>query len=376
MDNKKIRIYDNNRNSSISLKSAFVDDYMKDANEAQLKVYLYLLRSMGSGRDTSITSMADAFNFSERDIIRALEYWNGLGLITLRYEENGELSEISFSGDEDPRPCVSAGAEPDGKSGGGKTSSHKPADAIRENREDQADQEDRQDFSAPPARKTAEEPVVFYPRSQLSDFSNQEDVKDLIFMTEQYIGHPLNSPDLTSIIFIYDKLSFTVELIEYLIGYCVENGHTSMRYIQKVAIDWKEKGIDSVSAARTEVKTLRKDYYSILRAFGISGRDPVRNEQESIRRWIKEYGFSLDIILEAVDRTMRQASKPSFEYCESILRSWYNKGIRHKKDIVKADRDHSLNRSGRNPAARSDRFHNFTERRYDYEELENKLLKN
>lgn len=35
----------------------------------------------------------------------------------------------------------------------------------------------------------------------------------------------------------------SAELIEYLIEYCVENGHKSMHYINKVALSWHEENI-------------------------------------------------------------------------------------------------------------------------------------
>ena len=38
----------------------------------------------------------------------------------------------------------------------------------------------------------------------------------------------------------------SAELIEYLIEYCVENGHKSMHYIRKVALSWNEQKIDRI----------------------------------------------------------------------------------------------------------------------------------
>ena len=53
----------------------FIDEYMKDANDAQLKVYLYLLRMMSANLATSVSEIADKFNHTEKDVIRALKYW-------------------------------------------------------------------------------------------------------------------------------------------------------------------------------------------------------------------------------------------------------------------------------------------------------------
>mgnify|MGYP000110404848 FL=1 len=57
----------------------FIDEYMKDANDAQIKVYLYLLRMMTAGLTTSVSDIADKFNHTEKDVLRALKYWEKAG---------------------------------------------------------------------------------------------------------------------------------------------------------------------------------------------------------------------------------------------------------------------------------------------------------
>ena len=39
-----------------SVSNVFIDYYMKEANDAQIKVYLYLLRNVASNRRISISS--------------------------------------------------------------------------------------------------------------------------------------------------------------------------------------------------------------------------------------------------------------------------------------------------------------------------------
>ena len=57
---------------STLISNLFIDKYMKDANDAQLKVYLYLLRMMNAGRTTSIPDMADQFNHTESNALAPL----------------------------------------------------------------------------------------------------------------------------------------------------------------------------------------------------------------------------------------------------------------------------------------------------------------
>ena len=71
----RLTIYTDESVDSTVVPNLFIDEYMKEANDAQLKVYLYLLRMMNAHQATSVSDIADKFNHTEKDIIRALKYW-------------------------------------------------------------------------------------------------------------------------------------------------------------------------------------------------------------------------------------------------------------------------------------------------------------
>ena len=64
---------------------------MPGANGEFVKLYLYLLRCAGTGRELSISSIADFFDHTEKDVRRALSYWEKLKLLKLRYDEDGGI---------------------------------------------------------------------------------------------------------------------------------------------------------------------------------------------------------------------------------------------------------------------------------------------
>ena len=66
----------------------------------------------------------------------------------------------------------------------------------------------------------------------------------------------------------------SADLIEYLIEYCVENGHKSMHYIRAVALSWDSQNIRTVEEAKANTVQYHKNYYSVLKAYGIGGRLP------------------------------------------------------------------------------------------------------
>ena len=79
-------IYSDSGSDSTMVSNLFIDEYMKSANDAQIKVYLYLLRVMGAHRPTSVSDMADRFNHTEKDVIRSLRYWEKKGLLNLTFD--------------------------------------------------------------------------------------------------------------------------------------------------------------------------------------------------------------------------------------------------------------------------------------------------
>ena len=84
----RFTIYQDNYDDTTVVSNLFIDEYMKDANDAQLKVYLYLLRMMSARIPTSVSDIADKFNHTEKDVMRALKYWEKNRLLSLEYDDS------------------------------------------------------------------------------------------------------------------------------------------------------------------------------------------------------------------------------------------------------------------------------------------------
>ena len=210
-------------------------------------------------------------------------------------------------------------------------------------------------------------------------------------MAEQYLGKTLSATDMKTITYFYDELGMSTDLIEYLIEYCVENGHKSMHYIQKVALSWADRKIRTPEEAKQSAAFYSKSCYGVLKAFGITGRSPAASELAYIQRWSGEYGFSDELILEACNRTMNSIHQPSFDYAESILKSWLEGGAKNRKDVEALDlayqkeklerqekrQGRSASSSAETPKPARNRFNNFEGRTYeDMEDLTRRLIQN
>ena len=115
-----------------------------------------------------------------------------------------------------------------------------------------------------------------------------------------------------------------------------------------------------------------------MKAFGISGRNLVASETEMIDKWKNVYEFSSEIILEGCKRTMQSIHQPSFEYTDRILSNWKKANISSLDDIAKFDdafqKKKSTSASSQTSSANKNKFNNFSQRSYDYDELEKMLL--
>lgn len=381
------------------LSNRFIDNFMPRANGEFVKVYIYLLRAVSSSPSSfSLEHMADRLFCTERDIFRALKYWEGEKILSLTYTTDRQLSGITLL-----EPFADAG--------------HMESSASSENIFSTAGTS-----SSPVSAQMAagiSQPVALtgsapknvslsssnsavsggtsselstsadYIRSltpdHISELKQNEEVSQLLYIAEQYLAKTLTPTEMHKIFFFYDELHMSADLIEYLVEYCVSRGRKSMRYIETVALAWTRDGVTTVEMARDASSRFSKDYYTILKAMGISGRNPVENEISYIDTWRKTYGFDLELIQEACSRTVLSTGQPSFQYADKILSGWKKKNVHTLEDVRLLDAEHKKRQlekavsRKKQPAAQSqsnNRFNNFHQRDYDFTEYEKRLLNN
>lgn len=334
----------NSMMSTTSLSNIFIDEYLADANDAQIKVYLYLLRMMCAGTATSVADLADKFNYTEKDVERALSYWEELGLIGLELDSAGQLVGIHM---QDILPKRAAKV----------TSLHSVRLSSTEEHEPK--------YS-----------VVKKPRKKAQHKENPQ----ILFVAEQYFGRTLNPSEVRTIYYIQDELEFSEDLLDYLLQHCASAGKKDFDYVRKVAMNWHEKGITTSQQASLE-SSANRAAYQIMKELGMQNA-PTPAELQFFDRWQNEYGFSLKIITEACRRTVLQTQVKRIQYCEGILRSWFKGGVKTIEDINKVDSDFGRETAKKEIAKKADnirtntRFHQFTQNDYDLSSLEQQLLDN
>ena len=282
-----ITLYNDQPAFATFVPNIFIDEYMTQANGEYVKIYLYLLRNLNqSAQNVSLSAIADHFDCTERDILRALKYWEKLRLFRLEFDEEQNLAGIRVLNAQSATALSMPSAFPAADTQG------KGTVAPTEKRSETTSVTDRFIQAADSGRHT-------YTMDEMRVFASRENVRELIFITEQYLGRTLTQSDLNTIFFWYDELKLSTEVIEVIIENCVAKGKTSLHYMQKVAEDFAARNIRTVEEAKAAMNQGSSLYYSVMKAFGIRGRNLVPAEQDFLNQWSDRMGFSTEIIVEA-----------------------------------------------------------------------------
>ena len=397
--------------SFTTVSDIFIDQYMPKANGEFVKVYLYLLRATGSGAGiATISEIADHFSNTEADIIRALNYWASEGILQVQTGADGQiiginLCSLSVSGMQAAQSNIqSAVADNAAQNNLQNSVVNNAAQNILQNsvvnnaaqnistvntRMHDSVVEKLKSQTPDKAASSQKE----YTLDEIKEFTKNPDISELFFIIETYLKHTLSSTDTNMVLYWLDELHFSTDLVEYLVEYCITKGHSSLRYMNKVALGWADAGIKTVDQAKDDAAAHSQIYYSVMKALGITGRNLVDSEVSLINKWVGEYGFDIELVKAACSKTISAIQKPSFEYTDSILANWRKKDVHTLKDVEVLDANfakankasatgssqstNATNGSSNpksNNSSSKNKFNNFNQRNNDYDKLEKLFL--
>lgn len=312
-------VFNNKNNKFTFVSNVFIDKYMPKARGEYVKIYLLGLKYMLNGEfGASSSIIASNLNLLESDVLNAWIYWNEVGVIKLIQMDNNGNYTIEFL-----------------------------------------------DLTV------SEENSEINLLEQLDNNSIKEMLQDI----EKFLGRPLSSKEMTMYLSWQKDFNFSPEIILLLIQYCVSKGKTDCRYIEKIAISWHDKNIRNIEDAQTFIKQ-REDKWvkikKILTYLGMQNNEVMKPQQDLITKWINTYKFPLEIIYRACDICFQRINKADFKYIDGILNSWFKDGISSLEDIEKNRKKTQSYYKGKTVSKGS--FGNYEQRKYDFGELEKKLL--
>ena len=263
--------------SAFTLPVSIVDSHLNFAKSEHIKVILYIFRNFAEGID--VNTISNNLSISEYEVKEALLYWADADILisenTVKAPQKMTLKTV--------------------------TKSEKP---------------DRVDV----AKRGAADLKIRY----------------LLNETQMKLGRNLKTNETSTLVWLYEDEGLDVSIILLIVQYAVTHGKANIRFIEQTAIDWINKGIDSMSDAEEELRVLAEEeqaWKTVSSCFGIEKRKPSANEKEKSHLWIFEWKISKEMLVSAYDECVNAKSKFSFAYVAKIIERWHNEGY-NPNDVV------------------------------------------
>ena len=287
-------------NSVFAVPCSLVDQHIKLAGAAQLKVLLWVLRHAGEPFQTE--DIASALNMHPADVHDSMQYWVETGFIMQSQETflPGGLAQSSPA--EMPQNTKSA-----------VVTSNAPMSPISPVR------------SRPLSRP--QQPDNLFVAKRIQDDS---DIASMMQEAQMILGKTISNGDCATLLMLHDNDGLPVDVILMLLQYAVSIGKPSMKYIEKTGIAWAEEEIDTHEKAERKLRLLgdmQKAWRTVESVIGIDHRSPSTKEAEAADRWVNQWSFSSTMIRLAYERCVDAKGKYISGYMDSILKRWNQEGI-------------------------------------------------
>ena len=293
-----IKIESDSSTFSTPISNRFIDEYLPSANPAYVTVYILLYRHTFHKENIDTQYVSSKLNLLESDVVNALKYWEQRGLLKLTSSSDSFLIEFLEVKSTDENNT----SQPETKINSEQLEKITPLLL-----------ETKPDYSL--------EEINMY-------MGNSEEVRNMIAFSGRCLGKHLNYNDIKTIYSFYDWLRLPFDVIYFLLEYCcLDLEQRSLRYIEKVALDWHDNNIETTEQAKKHVMQYSQ-YRKILKIVGMPNIDPTPLQIKFMQTWINEFKMSIDLIVEASNKTIDAIGKPSFNYTNKILKEWNEKDIK------------------------------------------------
>lgn len=259
--------FEDTRMQTVAVPARVVDGLIGIATAAQLKVLLFLLRYDKLAHDSA--SIASFCNLKEEEVDAAVDFWIKERVFA---KEQGKLRLVS---------------------------------AVK---------------TVQPKELPRVQPTIVLEETD-------EDFRGLIGEVQRISGKMINSTMVSLLYNMSQNLHFSNEMILQLVAYCISIDKFTYRYLETVAVDWYDSGINTFELAEEKIRTLennRKLELRLARAFGIATAFSAK-QKEAIAQW-NGWGLTEELILEAYNRCMDNKGQMSFAYIGKILEEWNKMG--------------------------------------------------
>jgi len=207
---------------------------------------------------------------------------------------------------------------------------------------------DNIDAGSPETPSHQSNPIYQEPKQYTEHDIKQElkpgsDFSIVVDETQRKLGKILSPDDLLRLFGIYDHLRLPPEVILQLITHCINESRVTgdgraptVRYIEKAAYTWEREGVFTLDKAEEYLKNLEAKKSArgeIKRVLHIRDREFSATEKRYVDDWIS-MDFKPDALAIAYDRTVVKTGKLTWAYMDTIVKSWYNKGLHTAEQVI------------------------------------------
>lgn len=178
-------------------------------------------------------------------------------------------------------------------------------------------------------------------------------IKSMLDLIQERMGALLPFEDVAALFSLYDFVGLPPDVIVMLVEFCLQNGKRSLRYMEKVAVDWATRGITSVGAAEEYIMecerrgTLEGRVRALL---GMGKRALSKKERDMIEQWAA--GAVTDELLQAAyERAADATGDPTLAYMNRILSDWREKGFKTAQEALGEKKPPAARKGGRGKSA-------------------------
>lgn len=211
--------------------------------------------------------------------------------------------------------------------------------------------------------------------------SVNKEIDYLFHEAERILDKILSPSDFELIYSFVDWLGLPVEVVIMLLRFAVSRGKTGKRYLETVAIDWADKGIDTYESAEEYIREIElrlSNEGKVRGILGIYDRALTQTEKKYIKLWTFDKNISSELVAEAYDRTVAATGKLSWAYMNKILMSWLDEGL---KTVDAVRENEALFKLKSSPTkvktnVKKSKFNNYTDtNKPDYSNFAEQILK-
>lgn len=288
-----------------------VDENIRLASVVQLKVMLYLLRHANDS-GLCVQKICDALFYDREDVTDALIFWQERGLVI----KDGQTPVSDSPTAEKAEPVTTVRLQ-------------KAEIETKPSVTEAASSQEKKALPSLDIPRPSHEQVA-------ARVQECQELATLFQEAQVILGKTVGYEGQAVLIMMYDGYGLPIEVILMAIQYAVDKKKSGYSQIAKIGKLWCENEIFTIEAVSEfiESHSIVDETWDKLRSMTeITNRNPTEKQRRYITAWVKEFGYSADMIYYAYEESIDRTGKMSMPYMDKVIRNWHSAGVKTPTDI-------------------------------------------